>query len=392
MDVRTFRAPNMQAALQMVRQELGSSAVILHTREVRPARWRRLFRPTGQRHVEVTAGTGMNVRSHPAMKRSRDSVARSRALPRPPRHGEGPPTDKSEQESQISQQLESLKIMVAELQKTSRRERVNDLPEDLFRVYTRLIEADVEQGLARDLVTQLQADGACNAGTDPVQIDEQLVQMIERKLPVSGPIRCDRGQRKVVALIGSTGVGKTTTIAKLAAHFRLRERVKVGLITVDTYRIAAVEQLRTYAEIIDLPMKVVMTPREIPRALTQMEDMDLVLIDTAGRSPSDDLKIQELKSFLTAAAAHEVHLVLSAVSSPRSLALAAEKFAAANPTSVVLTKLDEAAGLGGMLQAIEQIGLPLSYLTTGQNVPDDIEPADGRRLARLILGQEVLTS
>ena len=116
----------------------------------------------------------------------------------------------------------------------------------------------------------------------------------------------------MVALVGPTGVGKTTTIAKLAATFRLREKRKVGLITVDTYRIAAVEQLRTYADIIDLPMAVVSTPREMREAVAGMGQLDLILMDTAGRSPRDEVKIQELKSMLVEAEADEVHLVASA--------------------------------------------------------------------------------
>ena len=115
-----------------------------------------------------------------------------------------------------------------------------------------------------------------------------------------------------MALVGPTGVGKTTTIAKLAANYRLREKKRVGLITVDTYRIAAVEQLRTYADIIDLPMEVVSTPREMREAVARMRNLDLVLMDTAGRSPRDEIKIQELRSLLAEAEADEVHLVLSA--------------------------------------------------------------------------------
>ena len=392
MDVRTFRAPSMQVALQMVRQELGSGAVILHTREVRSARWRRLFRRVEPRQVEVTAGTGMNVRtSAPPRTRPRLSESHARAPRTASIQASEAGAKRSERESQIAQQLETLKSMVAELQQSARREPSSDVPESLFHVYSRLIEHDVDQELARDLVGQLQiGQSSLEFSENAPEIDQQLSRMVQRDLSISGPIRIEPGRQKVVALIGATGVGKTTTIAKLAAHFRLREHARIGLITVDTYRIAAVEQLRTYAEIIDLPMKVVMTPREMSRALAEMEGLDLVLLDTAGRSPSDDLKIRELKSFLSAAGVHEVHLVLSSVSSPSSLVMIAERFASAAPTSVVLTKLDEAAALGGLLKAIKRIGLPLSYLTTGQNVPDDIEPADDRRLARLILGQEAL--
>ena len=143
----------------------------------------------------------------------------------------------------------------------------------------------------------------------------------------------EAGQCRVVALVGPTGVGKTTTIAKLAANYRLREKRRVGLITVDTYRVAAVEQLRTYADIIDLPMEVVATPREMREAVARMGHLDLVLMDTAGRSPRDEVKIQELKSMLSEAEPDEVHLVLSSTAGAKSLIGTAEKFADVGTTS-----------------------------------------------------------
>jgi flagellar biosynthesis protein FlhF len=189
--------------------------------------------------------------------------------------------------------------------------------------------------------------------------------------------------------VGPTGVGKTTTIAKLAANFRLKEKRKVGLITVDTYRIAAVEQLRTYADIIDLPMAVVSTPREMREAVTRMSDLEIILMDTAGRSPRDEVKIQELRALLFEAKADQVHLVLSAVGGAAGLKRTAEQFSPVGATALVLTKIDEAASLGNVLPLLRSSQLPLSYITDGQNVPDDIQIADQRRLARMVLGMEV---
>lgn len=189
-------------------------------------------------------------------------------------------------------------------------------------------------------------------------------------------------------MVGPTGVGKTTTIAKLAANYRLKEKRRVGLITVDTYRVAAVEQLRTYANIIDLPMQVVYTPKEMNEAVRRMAGMDLVLIDTAGRSPKDEIRLQELKAFLKEASAHEVHLVLSSGAASRTLEQTAERFAAVGTTALILTKLDEANGLGNLVPVLRSSRLPLSYLTNGQNVPDDIEVAVPPQLAKLILGLE----
>ena len=212
--------------------------------------------------------------------------------------------------------------------------------------------------------------------------------MIEADIRVAGPIAITPGRCRTAALVGPTGVGKTTTIAKLAAHYRLKEKRRVGLITVDTYRIAAVEQLRTYADIIDLPMQVVSTPREMREAVRRMAGMDLVLIDTAGRSPKDEVRLQELKAFLHEASADEVHLVLSSVASSRTLEQTAGQFAVVGTSALILTKLDEVNGLGNVLPVLRSSRLPLSDLTNGQNVPDDIAVAESAQLAKLILGLE----
>jgi flagellar biosynthesis protein FlhF len=243
--------------------------------------------------------------------------------------------------------------------------------------------------VARDLVEKVRTEAPDAELADPLLLRARIVRMIEAEVhTAAGPITVTPGRRRLVALVGPTGVGKTTTIAKLAANFRLKQKRNVGLITVDTYRIAAVEQLRTYADIIDLPMQVVSTPREMREAVKRMNGMDLVLMDTAGRSPKDDIKIQELKALLAEASVDEVHLVLSSVASARVLQQTAERFAAVGTTALVITKLDEATSFGNLFPVLRSSRLPLSYLTNGQNVPDDIETARVDRVARLILGTE----
>jgi flagellar biosynthesis protein FlhF len=221
---------------------------------------------------------------------------------------------------------------------------------------------------------------------DSLLIKARVAQLMEDEIKVSGPITMSADKCQLVALVGPTGVGKTTTIAKLAANHRLREKKRVGLITVDTYRVAAVEQLRTYADIIDLPMEVVATPREMREAVSRMRHFDLVLMDTAGRSPRDEVKIQELRSLLAEAEPDQVMLVLSATAGARSLMTTAERFAEVGTTALVLTKLDEATSLGHLASLARECRLPVSYLTDGQNVPDDIQVAERRRLAYLMLG------
>lgn len=408
MEVKTYRAATMHEALALVRRELGPEAAVLHTREVQTGR---LFGwLPGPRQIEVTASASVNVPSRfqapppkqplapkpkqsPAIGGSTQaepliSASTRQATPAglPSRTGEGT-LRRDGNSRQMQGQLNDLQTMVQELCRRSQSSTRQDLPEELFRLFTDLIECDLSEDIAREMVEKIHVEAPGSELADPALLRARVARMIESEIRTAGPITVTPGRRRLVALVGPTGVGKTTTIAKLAANYRLKEKRRVGLITVDTYRIAAVEQLRTYADIIDLPMRVISTPRETREAVRQMGDLDLILMDTAGRSPRDEVKIRELKAFLSEAGADEVHLVLSSVASERTLKQTAERFAAAGTTSLVLTKLDEATGLGNILPVLQSSKLPLSYLTNGQNVPDDIETADAHRLAQSILAE-----
>lgn len=221
-----------------------------------------------------------------------------------------------------------------------------------------------------------------------------LREVIEQMIPEAEPVEITPGKGPhCVALTGPTGVGKTTTIAKLAAHFKLREGRRVGLITIDTYRIAAVDQLKAYAEILYVPLEVVLSPEEMIAALERMRDYDLILIDTSGRSQRDAQRLSELGTFLDAArrtAADqggrlETHLVLSCIAHPQQLAQVTERFSVLGLDRVVFTKLDEAVGLGVIFNTIRRLNVKLSYLTTGQDVPDHLEIGHRRRIAELVL-------
>ena len=388
MDVRTYRAATMHEALAMVRQELGPEAAILHTREVRR---RRLFGwLSGARQIEVTASAGVNVPSRLPPRQRHEPTALDLTTA-PVYQGSfvgGRPADSPAMPQQVQNQLSHLQSMVKELCRRSQRGGPHDLPEELFRLFTDLIDSDLSEELAREFVERIGTQVSGAELSDLVLLKARIARMMEAEISCTGPIATTPGRCRVAALVGPTGVGKTTTIAKLAANYRLKEKRRIGLITVDTYRIAAVEQLRTYADIIDLPMQVVSTPREMREAVRRMDDLDLILMDTAGRSPKDEVKIQELKAFLHEAAADEVHLVLSSVAGQRTLQQTAERFAAVGTTALILTKLDEAPGMGSVLPLMRSSRLPLSYLTNGQNVPDDIETAEAGRVARLVLNME----
>lgn len=449
-EVRTFTAESMQAALDIVRREMGPDAVILHTRQI--AKRRLLPWMKSRQEVEITAGMGVTVRSS-------SSSASSSAITAPPKHRSlkdddlspppallkpvvkpqpeikpatspvnrittptAPKTDSpiplrlqtrtpvpvradsltprttsrpaslpstaNDSTAEIHKRLDALQQALAELSRQSKVRVTEEIPAELVPLFTKLIDADVDDVLAREYISRIKQQATSDQLANPQAALALLTTLLEREIRCARPITAVRGRRKVVALIGPTGVGKTTTIAKLAANYRLRDRLKLGLVTVDTYRVAAVEQLRTYAEIIDLPMKVVTNPDEMRSALEELAHVDLVLIDTAGRSPNDEIKLQELKTLLTDTGVDEVHLVLSLAVGAKALELTAEKFSSLKLASVMLTKLDEAPSTGALLTVARRVACPISYLTTGQNVPEDIEAANSARLAQWVLGQQ----
>jgi flagellar biosynthesis protein FlhF len=222
-------------------------------------------------------------------------------------------------------------------------------------------------------------------GSDQGITRKLLVDRITNYLQRIDGITIPASGCKTVALIGPTGVGKTTTIAKLAANFAIKEGQRVALITADTYRIAAVEQLKTYSDIIGVPIDIVYSPDELKAALYRHRDKNLVLIDTAGRSPKSQYQLAELQSLLAVDPYIETHLVLSATTKYSDLLEIVKKFSVCSPQKFLLTKVDEAGYLGTVLNLLYQFPTALSYVTTGQNVPDDIELANAHKLANLIL-------
>ena len=375
MEIKSFRAKTMQQALDLVRREFGNEASVVHTREVNSGLLRRVMLG---RQVEVVASRSEAAPPAPVVQEPAPVV-----IPAVHEDMDYRAQYRADLGAELSEQLGSLHSMVEQLcaAKTERRE--NEVPQGLFQAYTDLIEADVDERTARELLDMLSGYGQLADGR---QSQELLFQLVAGQIQTAGPIQLTPGERRLVALVGPTGVGKTTTVAKLAANYRLREKKRVGLITVDTYRVAAVEQLRTYADIIDLPMEVVATPREMREAVARMTDLDLVLLDTAGRSPRDEVQIQELKSMLGEAQADEVHLVLSSTAAARSLMTTAERFSMVGVTSLMLTKLDEATSLGHLLSLLRSCDLPISYVTNGQNVPDDIAVASSSHLTEAMFG------
>ena len=244
----------------------------------------------------------------------------------------------------------------------------------------KLKDLDIEEQFCDDILKS-----ASDYKDDDLDETEILRDIFERDILVT-----NKGLKGKVVLVGPTGVGKTTTIAKLAGRLALVEKKKVGLITIDTYRIGAIEQLKTYAEIMNIPFKVVITIKEMEDAIESMSDCDVVLIDTTGRSSKNTMQISELRAFVQKAEPDYVNMVISATTKNKDIKSILKGYSELEYGSVIITKLDETTVYGSIYNISRNANKPVSFITIGQNVPDDIKVSTKEELTRFILGEETL--
>lgn len=312
-------------------------------------------------------------------------------------------SSKNAETAALQAQIESLQKMMGQVLDTTRRTAVAvnktdgvlppvEMSEPLHKHYTQMIDNDVSVDLADRFVGAVRDRLDADELRDDSVVRHALLREIESSINTTSQSLLTQKptspttRPNVIALIGPTGVGKTTTVAKLAASAKLRHGKRVALITSDTYRIAAVEQLKTYASIIGLDIKIANSPNEMRSVIEGLSDVDLIVIDTAGRSQNNHARLDELGQLIAAAQPDETHLVLSSTVGENVLRKTAERFIDLGPDRCILTKIDEAVTTGMIAGISERIGgLSLSFVTVGQEVPDDILPAKAERLARAVL-------
>lgn len=369
MIVKRYVADSVNDAMKRIRSELGRDAIILDSKPIKVGGWFGLF---AKKKVEVMAAV--------------ETLPSSRTQPQPATGTtviNGAADTSGDPESSVNQQLlQELQEMKQAFVQFSLQQEAHWPP--TFRKWVDyLLKQEVHPTLIHQWVNQMQNRLGGEVSWETVQQCGRKVIADWLVSSIAQPI--GEGTR-IVHFVGPTGVGKTTTIAKIAADYVLNKKIPVGLLTIDTYRIAAVEQLRTYANILDIPIEVVFSPQELGAALQRLGHCSLIFMDTAGRNYFNPMHLSELKPFLQHRLPCETYVVLSAVTKSGDLRTLAEQFSSLPNQKLILTKLDETSTYGNVFNLLHQSPIPLAYLTNGQSVPDDLMVADVEKLTDLLLG------
>jgi len=356
--LKSYFANDVKAALEMARIELGPDAMLIQSRKA----------PPEARHM----GEYEVVMALPPSDRTADGS----------RHAPGQ-QDYARLSADIAEMRKQLERMAAALSRSSAMASARELPKpELAEVFSSLVEAEVDPALAHDILQRLR--------------EADVEGSVDRALAaeLASRIRCDTqlgrgGHPRIVALVGPCGCGKTTTLVKLAVRYGLTCRRPTQIISMDNYRIAAADQLRSFAAILGVGFLALETPGALSQAIEEHRTKDLILIDTPGHGPNDLVDSSDLAAFLAGRRDIDTHLVLSASMKSADLSRVVDRFEIFRPRKLIFTKLDETEAFGPIFNEAARTGKPVSFLSTGQQIPEDLEPADKERIVSLVLERSI---
>jgi len=386
MKIKKYVAKDYQTALKQAKEEMGRDAIILQSRQVkRGGLFSFLYPPK----VEITVAVDNTLQVHTDRLRKNPPSPPEAVKPAPPAANQVN-TVVASRDEELLNELQNMKGLIEEIKSSMYElELIGGLPEQLQALYEILVNNHVDREIALAIVSNLSSrisEGGLNGYS---QARDLCILALEEYFCEVQPIEVAPDKKgTVVFIVGPTGVGKTTTIAKLAANMAFIEGKEVALVTLDTYRVSAAEQLRTFAEIIGIPISVVFDTTDLGNAIEEFKGKDLIFVDTAGRSPNNQEQIEELRGYIDIACPDETILVLSVTTNSNDLLHIYQQFEKVGIDKVIFTKLDETYHYGTILNTIYEIKKPIAYFTTGQNVPDDIEVPDSNKMAHLLLRRD----
>jgi len=408
MIIKKFTAPTMTEALAKVREELGAEAIILSTRSQKRGG---VLDLVGKSMVEVTAavdaappeGKSGTIRSNSSALSVPIAPAEAKLYPPGRLAGYEPPPPPVQRPAgevnvrdigsrveldRILDDIMELKRSVKTLADSAAMGALDGLPAMLRDLLSNMQRSGLEERISKRLIRQL-----LNELTGVEMTDQRMIHKKTEDLLLAGmgevkPIVLTKSKPRIVAFVGPTGSGKTTTIAKLAADFTLNQKKKVAALTIDTRRVDAAGQLKAYCRIINIPLYIAYSPDELPGFMQGIAQSDVILVDTPGSGPMDHAQMREMVEFLQRLVPQEVHLIMSVTTSLIEMKRIFENFNMLKPNRLLFTKLDETDLFGTMLSFAVLSKKPISYVTFGQNVPGDFAPADPKDLIRRILAQK----
>jgi len=372
MIIKRYIGNTTQEAMAQVKMDLGSDAIILNTRRIRRkgiAGW--FSKPL----MEVTAAIDHEI----VIPKHKDKDNQKPQQPKETQYNKEAFDNLEKKVDAMGQLMQKLADQISHNSPKTIQESLDQGK----KYYEGLIDNEVRKEYAVDIINRAKQLHRKNGMEFHKCFERVIMDCLGNK---AKPIEVLPGQRKVVLFVGPTGVGKTTTLAKLAARFTIEQNKKVGFITADTYRIAAVDQLKIYADILEIPMSIIYSPSEISKALEEHNDKDIVLIDTAGRSMKDQNHEKEISEMIAFGNIDEICLVISSNTSPQGCVNIINTYKFLPHYSLLFTKLDEVTTYGTILNCCLLSKKPLSYITTGQNVPTDIEIANIDKIKDLLIG------
>lgn len=382
MKVKKFVAKSMADAMKKIRLELGGDAVILNSKEIETGGFLGFFT---KKNIEIIAAidTAPTVRRHTPTKQAQAKATPPIKLI--PKEVNGGRVNQAEKDEALVEEVKALKNIVNGIS-SSINTQFDDYPEELKKIKQLLIDQDVLPTIRNEVMKKLLKKWYIQ---DRESFNDMEITLWTKDLLTESVSWGEMGgfkfNKKFLNLVGPTGVGKTTTIAKIAAHCVLKHKKKVAFITTDTFRIAAIDQLKTYAKILNVPVEVVYSVEDFKQAKEKLASYDLVVIDSAGRNFLNQLYIDELKKVIDFNDEMETYLVLALTSKYRDMVTIYEQFSKININKVIFTKKDETYSRGAMINLVHEYNVGVSYITNGQSVPDDIAEGSANEIVNSIL-------
>ncbi|HPM01822.1 MAG: flagellar biosynthesis protein FlhF [Candidatus Cloacimonetes bacterium] len=372
MKIKKFIAPSMQEALKMIKKEFGDDAIILSNKSIESKE-----NPEWKNAIEVTAAID---KKDEIKKESFGQVVQKVVQEKPE-----PSSLSNAQFTSLQKEIRFINERIELILNHIKYENLPHLPKNLQNFSKLLIQSGISSSIANSIIEEVFTSLRGEDLMDDEQVEQKIITKIKNMIQITGPVKFNQGVPTVVLIVGSTGVGKTTCIAKLAALYKYTYGKKVALVSVDSYRIAAMEQLKAFSDIAKIHFESAYSNNDLIEKINKLQKYEVILIDSAGINTKNVKQLVSLKETIRVSRADEIHLVMNMTTRYLDMKETLKNFAMIPYNGIILTKLDESSSFGDIINLSVEMDKPFSYISFGQNIPEDISLANRNELAQVIL-------